>query len=92
MYLTSEVLLITVQLDVAEERSTEKFVTGRPFPPGIVQLSETDVAPIIPPKLKGAFGLTEVIELVVDGVDVDCAATLRAKEKVSSPTIFPTVT
>ena len=68
MYLTSEVLLITVQPVVADERSTEKFVIGRPLPPGIVQLRATDVAPIVPPKLNGAFGLTD--EIGFEGVGV----------------------
>ena len=63
-------LLITVQPDVEEERSMEKLVIGNPLPPGIVQLNVTEVAPIVPPKFNGAFGLTEVIGFEFIGVGV----------------------
>ena len=58
----------TIHPEVDVERSITKSVIASPFPQGNVQLSATEEVPIIPVKLKGAFGFTLVIGFVGLGV------------------------
>ena len=67
----------TTHPEVDVERSITKSVIASPFPPGNVQLSATEEVPIIPVKLKGAFGFTLVIGFVGLGVGVGLGVDVR---------------